>query len=138
VGGIGFALMVYCQASMQSDFQIIAKLAGFPQLMKSIQTRPDIIITGEGCFDQQSLEGKVIGQLYHQTKAHHLPIIVLCGSIDKHLDLNNPLADQLSVFSIASDPLSLDQMITETPHLLENSISNIIKLLTYHRSIIQT
>ncbi|WP_172831744.1 glycerate kinase, partial [Mycobacterium asiaticum] len=45
----------------------------------------DMIVTGEGHFDQQSLHGKVVGEIASAARALGIPVIVLAGqvSVDK-------------------------------------------------------
>ena len=40
-----------------------------------------VIVTGEGRFDEQSLHGKVIGALAERARRHRVPIVVLAGQI---------------------------------------------------------
>ena len=42
----------------------------------------DLIITGEGKLDQQSLQGKVVGHMAHLCQLYHKPLIVIAGASD--------------------------------------------------------
>lgn len=53
-GGLGFGLMSFCGATMAAGFDVVAKFIG---LEEAIQGH-DLIITGEGRLDRQTLEGK--------------------------------------------------------------------------------
>lgn len=53
-GGLGFGLMSFCGASAQPGFEVVAEAVRLKQKIKSA----DVIITGEGKLDNQTLEGK--------------------------------------------------------------------------------
>ena len=127
-GGMGFALMAYCQASMKSGFELIAEMADLDAIFASIQSRPDLIITGEGWFDSQSLNGKLISRLSERADKYHIPLIVICGGIDDELELKN-ISPNVSAFSITHRPCSMEYAMSNTPILLENLMMNLAKIL---------
>jgi glycerate kinase len=53
-GGLGFGLMSFCDAKVQPGFEVVAEAVGLEQKIK----RANVIITGEGKLDNQTLEGK--------------------------------------------------------------------------------
>jgi glycerate kinase len=53
-GGLGFGLMSFCSAQIRSGFDIVAESIGLESKMKNV----DLVITGEGSLDRQTLEGK--------------------------------------------------------------------------------
>ena len=53
-GGLGFGLMSFCNAKVQPGFEVVADAVALEQKIK----RADVIITGEGKLDNQTLEGK--------------------------------------------------------------------------------
>jgi len=53
-GGLGFGLMSFCGATIRSGFDVVAEAVGLESKMKDI----DVVITGEGSLDRQTLEGK--------------------------------------------------------------------------------
>ena len=53
-GGLGFGLMSFCGAKMRSGFDVVAEAVGLEAKMKDA----DVVITGEGSLDRQTLEGK--------------------------------------------------------------------------------
>jgi glycerate kinase len=53
-GGLGFGLMSFCGAKIQSGFEVVAEAVG----LESKMNRADLVITGEGSLDRQTLEGK--------------------------------------------------------------------------------
>jgi len=53
-GGLGFGLMSFCDATIQPGFDVVAEAVGLEKKMKEV----DVVITGEGSLDRQTLEGK--------------------------------------------------------------------------------
>ena len=53
-GGIGFGLMSFCGATIRPGFDVVAESIGLEAKMKVV----DLVITGEGSLDGQTLEGK--------------------------------------------------------------------------------
>src|SRR5437870_13104625 len=53
-GGLGFGLMSFCNATIRPGFDVVAEAIGLESKMKDV----DVVITGEGSLDRQTLEGK--------------------------------------------------------------------------------
>jgi glycerate kinase len=53
-GGLGFGLMSFCGAVIRRGFDVVAESVGLESRMKDV----DVVITGEGSLDRQTLEGK--------------------------------------------------------------------------------
>jgi glycerate 2-kinase len=53
-GGLGFGLMAFCDAKIRPGFDVVAEAVELESKMKDA----DVIITGEGSLDRQTLEGK--------------------------------------------------------------------------------
>jgi glycerate kinase len=53
-GGLGFGLMTFCDAKIKPGFDVVAEVAGLESKVRSA----DVVITGEGSLDRQTLEGK--------------------------------------------------------------------------------
>src|SRR6266487_4096362 len=53
-GGLGFGLISFCGAKIRPGFDVVAEAVKLEAKMKDI----DLIITGEGSLDAQTLEGK--------------------------------------------------------------------------------
>ena len=78
-GGLGFALMTFCNAQLQSGFDTVAKAVNLSQHI----AKADLVITGEGKLDAQTSMGKVAGGVSQLARAQQKPIIAICGSVDE-------------------------------------------------------
>ncbi|RRR42354.1 glycerate kinase [Mycolicibacter terrae] len=76
-GGIGAALLAL-GGTAESGADIVARRTGLAAALADA----DVLVTGEGRFDEQSLHGKVIGSLCTAARARQLPVLVLAGQID--------------------------------------------------------
>ena len=77
-GGLGAGAKLGFDAKISRGIERIAELTG---LEAHIQAS-DVVITGEGQFDQQSLQGKVICGVLALAKKYQKPVIVLAGNSD--------------------------------------------------------
>ena len=76
-GGIGAALLAL-GGRCESGASIIAEHTGLADDIAAA----DLVITGEGRFDDQSLHGKVVGALAEAARSHDVPIVVMAGQVD--------------------------------------------------------
>lgn len=76
-GGLGAALCVFLNGKMQSGIETVLQLIGFDEKLKDA----DLVITGEGCTDSQSVCGKVMMGVGLHAKAQGVPCIGLSGSL---------------------------------------------------------
>lgn len=58
-GGLGFGFATFCGASLEAGFEIVAEAIDLAQHV----ARCDIVITGEGCLDAQTFNGKAAGEM---------------------------------------------------------------------------
>ncbi|MDE6527977.1 MAG: glycerate kinase, partial [Muribaculaceae bacterium] len=115
-GGLGYALhrVLRCECAKGADHILNhyhlfnhADKTGTPPSSSAPSVRnPECIITGEGCFDAQSLHGKVTGTIIEHATAAHIPVIVVAGRCDgQHLSI----PDGVKVITTA-------QYLTDTTH----------------------
>lgn len=90
-GGLGFGLMSFAQATVESGFE---RLAVELELDRLVQ-QADLVITGEGSLDAQSLHGKGPAALAALAKQHQKPCIAICGRTDNNAALSEHFAQVL-------------------------------------------
>jgi glycerate 2-kinase len=74
-GGLGGGCEVFLGARLMPGVMHIIEEVG---LEKQI-AQANVIITGEGCFDEQSLQGKVVGTLARLAQQYNKRVRVICG-----------------------------------------------------------
>ncbi len=77
-GGLGFALRHFCGATMSSGGRLVAELSGLPVAI----SRSDLVVTGEGRTDGQTLHGKLPAVVADIAREHHVPCLLISGAID--------------------------------------------------------
>lgn len=92
-GGIGYILLSLFSATVKSGSKTILDMIGFDQYL----SKCDVIITGEGRFDSQSLSGKITGEIINRSKTYNKDIYLLVGSID---GINTTTIDNLGIKDI--------------------------------------
>src|SRR5213076_197396 len=78
-GGLGFGLMTFCGAQVKSGFEIVAE---FVELRSAIE-EADVVITGEGRLDEQTLEGKAPAGVARLARQLGKPVFAIVGSTDQ-------------------------------------------------------
>jgi glycerate kinase len=76
-GGCGYGLMTFFNAKRENGFAVVRDLMKLDALIRG----HDLVITGEGCFDQTSLLGKAPAQLGELARALQRPAWALCGRV---------------------------------------------------------
>ena len=75
-GGLGYALLLL-GASMESGIELVAGITG----LREAAGKVDLVITGEGAFDFQSRDGKVISGVAKIANDAMRPCVVLAGKV---------------------------------------------------------
>lgn len=118
-GGLGYALISFCQAELTSGFDTVAKVTNLSQHIADA----DLVITGEGKLDAQSAMGKVAGGISHIAKLSHTPVIAICGSVD---GLQPAQTSQFDVIMPSIQKLeSIDNVFKNAYHNIEITAANI-------------
>jgi len=76
-GGLGFGLMAFLGAEPESGFEIFSRAA---RLKKRLQ-QTDLVLTGEGALDQQTLMGKGVGQVARLCNELKIPCVGIAGVV---------------------------------------------------------
>jgi len=127
-GGLGAGLMAFLGAKFCLGIKLVTELA---RLEEKIQ-RADLVVTGEGSTDYQTLFGKVPHGIADIAKKYSKPVICISGSLGKGYEqLYNEGID--AFFSIVNRPMSLEEAMNNAEVLLEQTAKNVIKV--YLRSL---
>ncbi|MFN7117801.1 MAG: glycerate kinase [Saprospiraceae bacterium] len=119
-GGLGAGTMAFLNATLQPGIQTVMELTNFTKALHNV----DLIITGEGKIDAQTLHGKLIKGITE--KAQGIPVIALCGTLLASAADIQALGLQ-AAYSIINRPLSLAEAMAETAVLLEQTAFNLIR-----------
>lgn len=107
-GGMGAGLLAFCQAHLRPGIEIVTELLGIEALIKEA----DLVITGEGRLDYQSINGKVPVGIAHLAKRYHKPTIAIVGGIGKQFEVVYQHGIT-AIFSILSSVVSLEEALEQ-------------------------
>jgi glycerate kinase len=74
-GGIGFAMLALLDAELRPGIELVLQLAGFDERLAGA----DLVITGEGSLDEQTLRGKAVVGVASRVRARGIPVVAVCG-----------------------------------------------------------
>ncbi|MFE7060814.1 glycerate kinase [Sutcliffiella sp. NPDC057660] len=123
-GGMGAALLSFFDAKMVSGIDVYIEKV---DLRKEIMDA-DLIITGEGKLDHQTLSGKVIAGVCSVARQYDVPVVALCGKNELTGNSMNELG-LLAGLSITPGPCTLDEAFKYTEEWVADSSEQIIRLI---------
>ncbi len=115
-GGLGAGLMAFLDASLKSGIEIVTDAT---QLSKRF-AGADLVITGEGQINFQTVFGKTPVGVAKVAKTHNIPVIAIAGSI---ADNSNGVYDAGidAMIDIIPKPMSLETAIENATTLIETA-----------------
>ncbi len=114
-GGVGWGLTAFCNAKLHKGIELILDVLNFDEIIKNA----DLIITGEGRMDYQSLQWKAPFGVAEYAAKKEIPVIALCGdhAIDQTIVKEHGIQ---ACYSISKDlNISVKQAIEDGENLLE-------------------
>lgn len=122
-GGLGFAARAVLRAGFRPGVELVAELSGLVQAMQGA----DLVITGEGRLDGQSLHGKTPVGVARLARTAGVPVIALAGSLGE--GYQRLYAEGIgAAFSLAPGPLSLEQAMAEAGPQLSARAADLARL----------
>ena len=82
-GGLGFGLLSFCGATIRPGFEVVAEAVGLEAKMKDA----DLVITGEGSLDRQTLEGKTPAGVARLARKLGKPMFAMVGRASEDPEL---------------------------------------------------
>ena len=122
-GGIGFAAKAFLDASFRPGVQLIAELAGLAEAVKGA----DLVITGEGKLDQQTLFGKTPAGVAAVAKTAGVPTIAIAGTLGEGYQQLREIGIY-AAFSITAGPMTLDYACSNAAALLRDRAFDVMSV----------
>lgn len=110
-GGLGYGLMAFCGAKLTSGFDLIAEIIG----LKARIAAADLVITGEGKLDAQTLHGKGPMGVAEMARAMGKPVIGIGGVIEAREELCSRFE---ALFQVKPDSLPVAEAMKQGRELL--------------------
>lgn len=122
-GGLGFAARALLGASFRPGIEVVAELSGLADAMQGA----DLVITGEGRLDAQTLHGKTPLGVARIARAAGVPLVALAGSLGEgYQHLYDEGID--AAFSLVAGPTSLEQACAGAAELLQARSTDLARL----------
>lgn len=126
-GGLGAGLFVFLNAQLKPGVEIILNAVNLNSKLDGV----DLVITGEGKLDSQSIHGKTPIGVARISKKKTIPVIAIAGTLGDGVEevLNHGID---SYFSIINKPATFEQIKKQTPELIKNLSEQIMKTLSLY------
>lgn len=123
-GGLGAACFAFLNATLRSGIDIVMEAT---QLASEIKTA-DVVITGEGKMDDQTVYGKTPAGVAKIAKQYDVPVIAITGA-NKVTTSKLYEAGITAIFSIVNGPMSLETAMKNSKQLTEQTAENVMRLI---------
>lgn len=127
-GGMGFAVLAYLNAELKPGIDIVMKTVDLATRLNGA----DLVITGEGRLDSQTLHGKTPMGVTREANKQGIPVIAIAGCVS---DNANILLEHGidAIFSVTPRAMQLDRVLASAKHNLYTTSVNIAALYNTNR-----
>ena len=122
-GGTTAALLGFTAATVRPGVDVVAELVGLAEALE----HADLVITGEGRADEQTLSGKAAMGVARLARTRSAPVVLLTGALGHGaaaLDASGVFA---VVQPIGDRPMSLEESMADTERLLANAAERVAR-----------
>lgn len=129
-GGVGAGLLAFLGGRLVSRETLIDRLSPLPRML----ARADLVLTGEGCLDARSADGKVPVAVARRAKRHGLPVFAVAGTLGAGAD--RVLEHGIDAYvGIIDRPCSLVEAMADAPRLVAEATAQVLRLALAGRRI---
>lgn len=123
-GGLGAGSIAFLQSKLTKGIDVVLDTINFDELV----SKADIVFTGEGKFDSQSLHGKVVMGVANRSQKYKTPVIVVTGAIGENIQeaYNKGIT---TIFSINKEPMEFSKSALKSKENMILTMENILRLL---------
>ncbi|MBL0385720.1 glycerate kinase [Tumebacillus sp. ITR2] len=125
-GGTAAGLLAFLPCTLRPGIEVILETLRFEDHLRDA----DLVLTGEGRLDDQTLSGKTIAGVCRLARLHEVPVIALCGSTA----LTGVELDELGLqaaFSLVPGPCSLDDALLHAAAWTADRTEQLLRLLRH-------
>jgi len=123
-GGLGAALIGVIDAVLKPGVDLVIEIV---DLAKSL-VNTNLVITGEGRIDSQTIHGKTPIGVAKIAKSHNLPVICIAGSVEDGADIIHQMGID-EIYSVIEGDYDLTEVLIEAGHKLTQAAQKIAKSL---------
>jgi glycerate kinase len=127
-GGLGAGLAVFLGASLRPGIGLIMDACRFEEKIADA----DLVLTGEGKVDSQTMYGKAVAGVARIAKRHSVPVVLIAGQVETGIE--NLLSEGVtSVFSICSGPMPLERAMKNAKTLVADCTERVMRLFSFQK-----
>ncbi len=116
-GGLGAGIRAFLNGQITSGTDFIFSLVNIHDKIQ----QADVVITGEGRFDEQSMQGKVTGRIIELAQRAGKKIIVIAGQSTMQS------TDNVHIIALFTNPVDMDTAQKLTPRLLDDRLTQALQ-----------
>jgi glycerate kinase len=121
-GGLGGGMFAFLNASLKKGVDIVLDTVDFDQKLENA----DLVITGEGQIDFQTVFSKAPIGVAKASKAKNIPVVGLSGSLGTNYELVHKHGID-AVFSITNSPMTLQESSDNAYELISKASEEIMR-----------
>jgi glycerate kinase len=124
-GGFGYMALTFLNAQARSGIEMVLDLVNFEKHLLGA----DLVITGEGRFDSQSLSGKAPIGVLEIASQRSVPVALICGQATLNSS-DEIVAKFQSITALLSFESDIDKCISQPGPIIEKIATSIAKAVT--------
>ena len=123
-GGLGAALVAFLGGTLKPGIQAILDYVDFDNLIRDA----DLVVTGEGSMDGQSVYGKVPVGVAQRCKPFNIPVVAVVGGM-------GPGAEKVydygidSIITTVNGPMELDEALSRADELMADAAERLFRFI---------
>lgn len=122
-GGTTAGLLAFTSATVRPGVEVVAELVGLPDQVAAA----DLVVTGEGRADAQTLHGKAAIGVASFAEARGTPIVLLCGALGDGAESLDAATALSVVQPIPDRPMTLEAAMADTERLLVDASARLAR-----------
>jgi len=127
-GGLGAGLVAFCGAQLKPGVEIVMEQLRLADRMRGC----DLVITGEGRLDAQSVMGKTVSGVGRLARRLDVPVVALVGAAGP--DASRALDVVDAYLCILDAPMNLQQAMDGTAAMLRTTTANLARIWSVGRT----
>lgn len=124
-GGLGAALLGFLNARLSPGIDTVLSILDFEALLQGV----DLVITGEGNMDGQSIYGKVAVGIGRICKEYNIPVLAIVGGMGRDAQRVYEYGID-SIMVTVNRSMSLDAAIAGAEELLYDSVDRALRMVS--------
>ena len=126
-GAFGAGMVAFFQAQLRPGIEAVLDLVGFDDMLEGC----DMVFTGEGRLDSQSLRGKVLSGVGKRARAHGVPVVAIVGGVTPDTEDVCDCQDAIisAIFTINRQAMDFEKSKGSSHQNYQRTFENILRLI---------